>query len=376
MGKEETDGKKKTPEKSVGNEQWTTTRKTRMLYMEEVSQASNMTSSGTSSEKEKKEEPSEGGGKETKASGEPENARGSPLLSPKPCASSLRRRSQGSGSPVRKEEEAPAPPADEKVESSKDVEKAETSDKVDQLNLTFKKTATAISKAIVASRPIKNNEPGPRRPPFKKMASNLGKASLGLKGFGKSFHHNDELDSLTETMLYGILKYLFWAMKVSGIFFVRPKGAALFQMSSARCLKSVSLAQIYCLVILLILSVNLIRSFWAFSADDGFGYMLFFKMIWTILWYDSASRCLFFNIMWYKKKNGLQAFFISIEKICYSDGIIPYESSLKQTLKQVAITMTIFGTLAFASFVYGFFGTGFLRIEDLFNSVLAPVPSE
>jgi hypothetical protein len=174
-------------------------------------------------------------------------------------------------------------------------------------------------------------------------------------------------------MLYDILKPLFWAMKLSGIFFVRPKGAALFH-SSARCLKSVSLAQIYCLVILNIVTVNFVRSFWAFSPEDGFGYLLFFKMVWTILWFDSASRCIFFNVMWFLKKDGLQALFLSIEKICYSDGIIPYESSLKKTLKQLAITMTVFGAIAFSTFVYGFFGPA--DVGKLFATVIAPVPSQ
>ncbi|ELT90557.1 hypothetical protein CAPTEDRAFT_209607 [Capitella teleta] len=319
----------------------TCTRKTRMLYMEqEVSEASNVTPS-PSSEKKEEEQPKEEEEKKKEDEGQ-EPA----MLSPNQSSSNLRRRSLGSVSPVRRST-LPEVDVDKKeLVTSTDVEKSETAEKIDELNLSFKKTATQISNAIVASRPLQQTSTSPagarKRPPFKKTASTLGKAVVGLKGIGKSLHHNDELDSLMDTMLYDILKPLLLCMKACGIFFVRPKGAALFE-SSARCLKSVSVAQIYCLLVLFVVTVNLL----------------------------SASRCAFFNVMWYMKKNGLQALFISIEKICYSDGIIPYERALKQTLKQLSITMVVFGSFAFCSFVYGFFGND--DVSELFETVLAPV---
>ena len=388
-----------------GAEPWTattttTTRTTRVIYMEEISEAGTIPPKSFPDPDDVMEETKLGesfksnlspGPADRKTPVSPVRAGGlSPILSP-----NLRKRSLGTLSPgpskATTEPLVPMPVVKPKEtqdteanigQAVADVEGADGGVKlsISDLDCSFKKKAAAISNAIIASRPIARpyddlvTVSGHHKPPFRKAASNVGKVAIGFKGMVKSIHQTDELAAFTDTLMYTILKPVFIAMKISGIFFVRPKGVALFQNAHRRCFKSVSYGQMHCLFSLFILSVNCVRSFWAFSSADGFGYMLFFKLVWTILWYDSASRCLFFNVMWHAEKGGLQAFFLSLEKICYSDGIVPYEDGLRKTVRQLAVAMTCFGTVAFGSFAYGFFGSRELRY--LFDTVLLPISSE
>lgn len=168
---------------------------------------------------------------------------------------------------------------------------------------------------------------------FKKTASAVGIAS-GVLNNHRSIHTDDELRSIEDCLLYDVMRPLFLAMKCFGIFFIRPQGEALFQRKrKGGILSTWTTLQVYCIIICMVLAINMLRSLSSFRGQDSFGNILFFKLYWSIMWYECASRALLNVRMCWLKKANLQDLFLTIERICYSDGIIPYEESMRKTLK-------------------------------------------
>ena len=178
--------------------------------------------------------------------------------------------------------------------------------------------------------------------------------------------------------------------------------------------------QIYCMVNMLLLFLNFIRTFFAFKAGEKFGSLLFFKLLTSIFAYESMSRAFlaywgcfkrkfgkmpeflqglnwsrrwicnfpkkrFQVVHWIKILNpnranlkkykaikstlhltkemsffiffsGVPNIFLSLEKICFSDGIIPYESSLKTTMHSFLILTVAISGFNVGLTAYGLFG--------------------
>ena len=237
----------------------------------------------------------------------------------------------------------------------------------------FKRSATMItnvSTALGAMGPEPNKVQSMAS--FRKKAAMLGKATSVIKGSKGMGVTDNAMITIDSCKLYEVLKPLFITMKIAGLFFIRPQGEALFQRKGL--LKHVTGQQIYCIVIFAIMCLNWFRSILSFNNHETFGYVVFFKLLWCIFWYECASRSLFANMMWWKKEKGLQELFITIERSCYADGIIPYEAGLRKAMYWVFFSVVIGCLSITAVFTYGFFGSP--KIQLLFDTVLLPVPSD
>ncbi len=282
------------------------------------------------------------------------------------------------------------------------------------------------------------------------------------------FQNVDELKGIEDSLLYETLRVLIMAMKISGIFFVKKKGS--FGNSLKERLRSLTALQasirtklenqksswrnnvslyhaptelnemlhlemcliqlrflipfqVYCIVNIVILFLNFIRSFFAFKAGETFGSLLFFKLLTSIFAYEAMSRAMLGYWGCFKKKLGkiksrtslhiscsseqkiqianttqhdqqqevplkqsipqekmqkhtqkhtcvlfdfsvgIPYIFLSIEKICFSDGIIPYESSLKTTMHTLLATTVAISGFNVGLTAYGLFGPDFQKYD-------------
>ncbi|ELU10767.1 hypothetical protein CAPTEDRAFT_200201 [Capitella teleta] len=225
------------------------------------------------------------------------------------------------------------------------------------------------------------NQVGPQGDPSKTLVKNLSLATItrmhqsswraqqgGMHKVG-----DDELRGITDVLLYKRFKILFICMKVMGLFFLRSKNIP----SNARWIDKVrhwTLLQFYCIFMCFLLFMNFIRSLTTFKSNEAFDTRTFFKILACIFSYESASRAVLSYWACQAQKQGIQSLFISIDTICYSDQIIPYEGTIRSRLKfmlaiSILVSLTNTGTMAF-----GFFGTDDLR--DLYQVHLRPFPLE
>lgn len=184
----------------------------------------------------------------------------------------------------------------------------------------------------------------------------------------KSIHSPDEIKLVQSSLLYCTLKPLFYSMMVFGIFFFRARTSNFIGQSRIR---SCTGLQVYCTGMCVFLVVNLLRTFSVFNSDEQFGYLLFFKIMVFIFWYECASRAILANYICWKKK-GLPELFLTLDRICYSDGIIPYERYLRRKTIIITICCSLYVLSNTGLTAYGLFGPE--KVQKLFSIFLAPVP--
>ena len=213
---------------------------------------------------------------------------------------------------------------------------------------------------IPPHRGSNSSETGPSQRNLRKLSSFRGVAMLAKTLV--SLQHDVNSVRLNRTHFYKAIKPLFLGQMISGCFFTRAERENKWSKS-----------RIYCTVILLILFLNMIRSLTAFNASETFGTVLFFKIKITIFWYESFSRALLGYMMCMWKKGGLEEFFVSLDRICYIDGIIDYEIRLKRLMKLfIAYSFLLtFCNVAFTS--WGLFGPQ--ELQNLHDAFMAPLPS-
>jgi hypothetical protein len=132
--------------------------------------------------------------------------------------------------------------------------------------------------------------------------------------------------------------------------------------------------QAYCSFILIILIINFLRTLPALSSLSSFDNVFFFKLLMIIFFYEAASRALIALLSCFRKKGGLQEFYLNIDSVCYSDHIIPYEDSLRHAMTGFLV-MSLFLTVCNVGVMfYGFFGPS--EVRDLFDLYLIPVPAD
>ena len=187
----------------------------------------------------------------------------------------------------------------------------------------------------------------------------------------KHLGENDDLRSIEDCLLYDMMKPLFFCMKVSGIFFIKRKRSQ--EPGIKGWLRNCTLLQAYCLFICSVLLINFLRFFAAFDGLDNFDSVLFFKFLIAIFFYEAMSRAF---LAYYSciKKRGLTELFLLMEKTCYSDGIVPYEVSLKRTMHALLVLTVIMSGTNVSVVAYGMLGSA--DVQHLFNQYLVPIPSD
>ena len=146
----------------------------------------------------------------------------------------------------------------------------------------------------------------------------------------KAFQNLDDLKRIEDTLMYNKLKPLIQFMKLIGIFFVRKRGS--FSKSPVGIMQSMTPLQVYCLFTVLVLLANYIRTLAAFNGNDGFGAIFFFKILTSIFAYEAMSRAFIAYWSCKKKVKGIRHIFLAMDRICFSDGIMPYEGPLQHTM--------------------------------------------
>ncbi|ELU10797.1 hypothetical protein CAPTEDRAFT_223635 [Capitella teleta] len=184
-------------------------------------------------------------------------------------------------------------------------------------------------------------------------------------------HGDNDLQTIEQSLLYKTLRPMFRVMEVVGLFFISKKTS--HQQGIAGLIRNCTRAQAYCTFILFILIINFLRTVPALTNITSFGTVLFFKLLMIIFFYEAASRALIALISCIKKKGGLQEFYLNIDRVCYSDKIIPYEISLRHTMHGFLVMSLVLTLGNVAVMFYGFF-FGPSDIQELFNLYLIPVP--
>lgn len=180
--------------------------------------------------------------------------------------------------------------------------------------------------------------------------------------------------NIEDTLLYKTIKPLFILMKIMGIFFTRRK-TPLNLHHRLRNFRKCSVEQVWCTFVLVILTVNFLRSLSTFANADfsSLSNKLFFKCLVVIFFYESMSRAALAYMASYREKGGLESLFMNMESVCYPDKIIPYESALVRT-NWTFIGLTMFLSLCnLTSVIYGFYFAS-PAVMELFNAYLDPMP--
>lgn len=188
----------------------------------------------------------------------------------------------------------------------------------------------------------------------------------------KVFAHGEDLQTIESSLLFKTLQPIFTAMKAFGLFYISKKTSHKRGLSGL--IRNCTPTQAYCSFILFILIGNFLRTLAALDMSGALDTVFFFKLLMIIFFYEAASRALIALIACSKKKGGLTDFFLNIDKVCYSDKIIPYENSLKHTMT-IFLVMTLLLTLGNVGVMcYGFFGPA--DVQHLFNLYLIPIPAD
>ena len=158
----------------------------------------------------------------------------------------------------------------------------------------------------------------------------MGKWGRGAK-VNKAIQNMEEFKTIEDSLMYQTLKPLLTRMKFSGIFFIKKKGT--FGKSLVGRLRSLSALQIYCIFTNIVLCSNFIRTIPIFDGSEGFDSLFFFKLLSIIFTYEAMSRAMFNYHGCSLDKKGYQHLFLSLDSICYPDGIIPYGEQLKKVMR-------------------------------------------
>lgn len=235
----------------------------------------------------------------------------------------------------------------------------------------FVRTATTVSNALIAVKPNQDE---------------TGKRVGSRRGLNRSTTHSKlssfrvQRDRIDQCLLYVILKPLFISMRIAGIFLVRGSSGSDLMLDdndpaerkartkTARCLRGAQL--VYCVVVLVVLVLKFIRTFWVFTDEDteGFGFMLFFKISWCLVWYESVSRSVFCLVVCLHKKAGLPSLFCQIERVCYPDRIVPYEDKLRKFMVYMMVASGLALLATTACTAYAYFGND--TLAELYHPLL------
>lgn len=182
--------------------------------------------------------------------------------------------------------------------------------------------------------------------------------------------HSNDLRTLTDSLTYAKFYPVMVSMKATGLFFV-PRKVVQGGCIPLSLLRNVTCQQAYCLCVTFALFVNFLRSLFAFGGDNNTTNILFFKLMVSIFFYEAFSRATLAYMSCRKDKKGLPKLFLDIDRICFADGIIPYENSLRFWIRFfLVLSIVLSGANVFMT-AYGMFGPA--DIQDLFDVYLVPM---
>ena len=185
----------------------------------------------------------------------------------------------------------------------------------------------------------------------------------------KTLHMEDELVTIEDSMLYKTLSLLMTFMKIAGLFFIRRKRShhGGFRGFWVNCTPM----QAYCIAMNILLALNFARSLIMLQGTIAIDSAFFFNVLVIIFFYEAMSRAMLNFVACWKKKKGIQELFKTLDDICYPDGIIPYEESLRTTVKAMLGLSFVITFANMAVLVYGFFGPD--SVKEVFKVYLIPV---
>ena len=132
-------------------------------------------------------------------------------------------------------------------------------------------------------------------------------------------------------------------------------------MERKRCGSWVPL-QMYCYTMFAFLLACLVRSFGALLLYKDSLAIILFKSCWIMFWYECATRTYTNLKHCHLNQGGIEEFVLKLEKICYSDGIIPYEGDIKFQQKWL-LGFCFFSASAYAGLCgLGFYGPTNIQI--------------
>ena len=244
----------------------------------------------------------------------------------------------------------------------------------------FRNTVTIVENVLTAVRPCLPLTPAEcgQRQGLHKSFSTVGKASAGFSGAdarGRSSAPERQFQSVDRTLIYEVLRPFFVCMKVFGMFFVRLHGDDLYRTSSdvgGASSRQRRIGMIYCVVVTAVLAFNTLRSIVEFRSNgNDILYVLTFKFVWIVFLYEGLSRIALVNFMCYRRNGGLAEVFFQIETGCYTDGIIPYEASLRRIMYSILASTIVAVLFVGAVYVYGFYSDNG-DLVGIFDVLLVP----
>lgn len=183
----------------------------------------------------------------------------------------------------------------------------------------------------------------------------------------------DELKTITDVLLYKRFRKFFTCMRCMGLFFIWNKAAPPSNNWRDK-LKHLPLQRMYCGFICVVLLLNFIRSILSFEAHEEFDSQSFFKILACIFSYEAASRAVLSYWACQRTRGGYKSLFLSIDMICYSDKIIPYENTLRFRIRLMLAISFLVGLANTATMAYGIFGPH--NLQSIFNVYIYPLHLE
>ncbi|CAH1795112.1 unnamed protein product [Owenia fusiformis] len=188
----------------------------------------------------------------------------------------------------------------------------------------------------------------------------------------KPLDNSGKPKSIEDVLLFQHLKPLFTVMSLHGLFFHKDFSSnGKSQSNRKRTLFA------YCTGVLIIAITSFLRSFTSYRASDSFGYLLFFKIIISVWWFEIAVNAI---TCWRGsyEKDRLHDFFMTWHKYCNTSdrhGDIPYKDSLKRCQKIVLIGTAVMSIGNTFTAVYARYH-GDPGLLSLYDVTCAPFTSE
>jgi hypothetical protein len=109
------------------------------------------------------------------------------------------------------------------------------------------------------------------------------------------------------------------------------------------------------------------------QGHNGFGNELFFKLTVSISFYESVSRSAMAYLACRSHKGGLRDLFLSVDRVCYTDGIVPYDRSLRRCVRLSLVVACVVIAANVALSACGIFGTTTLQqFQQFYDMILLP----
>lgn len=220
----------------------------------------------------------------------------------------------------------------------------------------------------------------------------LGKTMVGLGRNGRSRSTGAaqrtaaDLRTVDSTLVFKVLRPYFWVMRISGIFFIRPRGAQHLSTSGGgggvgrgRTFENLpnmpNGGQVFCCFVCILFGANFLRSLSAFNSKTDFNYTVSFKVTWMVLWFEGFTRTLLSAIFWYRHKGGYQEFFVRLDTLFFTDGIVPYEDSLAKMMTSCVVVTVVVVIVSGVIFSFGIFADN-PDLRGVYNVALAPYTTQ